>query len=301
MSQPIIHTEDSLMAMERKDLLEIAKQFQITTYPSIPTIKLVQNILDAQADALDDPEEGEQTDNAEEQFDPLSLLSEQSEAKEEVQAEAEKAQIQTQQVDLGGMDDDDGGFDAAVEKQQNATINLDAKQLLDALTAVVGNSKNTSQAVRPHKEMDTEEGRKAYKEARDKASRMVLVVVHKNNPRMRGERFVTFDVGNAVHSVNWTIRLGKPWYVPESLVPFLRERKYQRLDIVDESNMVPRELGSGNAETKANFELGMDAEFTVSVLKETGKNAAQLLDELHAQRKAGIMRTQEDQFGGLKL
>lgn len=227
------------------------------------------------------------------------------------QALQEQDQTQEIQEETIQMSEDPDRFmpDMKEEVLETAPIVAPAQdsiaQLALAIQAISQNQSQNNVAVSPAKsflrEYDTEEGKKVYRELTRKASRMVHVRVFKNNSRMRGERFVQFDIGNAVFQLQWNVRLNVDWYIPEILLDHIRSRGYQKIDTTD--TMHPAKLGSGNAETSQNFQPTIAREYTVEVLEMTNKTVNQLLDDMALKRRHGFVPSTQvhETFDGLSL
>lgn len=275
-----VYTEQDLLEKDRKELFSIAESFQLKHPSNVPTIKLVQSILDAQADSLEESEQ------------------EETEVKEETSTKEDKVSPQ-EELEVEDKEDP-SGFDKSVETARS-TVNLDANQLIQAIQSISLNQSSNHVKVRPNRTFETDAGKEAYRKLKRDSQLMVLIRLNKNNNRMRGERFVAFDFGNDVYDLQWSVRLGHPWYVPRTLIPHIKSRAYQRIDTTDD--LVATQLGSGHAETKANFTPALAREYSLEILEDTGKTAAQLMDELALKRKMGkgFELPHSDDFDGITL
>lgn len=276
------HTKESLDSVTYPELKSIADSYEVEYKGNVAKYVLIDAILAAQG-----------TDDVKEQ--PLQEQTKEEEVKEETKQAEESYERFMPEMD-------DSHIDHATPPAVKSPDSI--AQLALAIQQISQNQSANHVSVTSPKflrEYDTEEGKKVYRELSRKATRMVHVRIHKNNSRMRGERYVQFDTGNAVFSIQWNVALGVDWYIPEILLDHINSRAYQKIDTSD--SMHPTKLGSGNAETSQNFVPQIAREYSVEIIERTNKSVNQLLDELALKRRHGFVPSEQyhESFDGLKL
>lgn len=172
-------------------------------------------------------------------------------------------------------------------------------KLVSVLTDVLKQSNNQVRVQGNPNLLKTEKGKAKFMEMKKLGEQMVLIRLNKNNNRMSGEKYVIFDFGNDLYSIYWPIRLNQPWYVPKLLIPFLRSKAYQSLEVGDSAD-IPVTVGSGEAVSLSNFKPEINREFTLEILEDRGETAKQIAERLSKQRKGNNHNEGQDIFDSLK-
>lgn len=200
---------------------------------------------------------------------------------------------------LSEQDQEDKETEEEVQGSVATQMIQNQNKLVSVLTDVLKQSNNQVKVQGNPNLLKTEKGKAKFMEMKKLGEQLVLIRLNKNNNRMSGEKYVIFDFGNDLYSIYWQIRLNQPWYVPKLLIPFLRSKAYQSLEVGDSAD-IPVTVGSGEAVSLSNFKPEINREFTLEILEDRGETARQIAERLSKQRKGNNHDEGQDIFDALK-